>query len=65
VAVRSGNVRIKAPWGAGAPELLRIEISGKVRSGNIVARPRRRSLWQWLRREPRAWETPGTSLARR
>jgi hypothetical protein len=65
VAVRSGNVKVKAPWGAGTPELLRIEISGKVRSGNIVARPRRRSLWQWLRRAPRPWETPGTSLAAR
>jgi len=63
VTVRSGNIRIKSPWGAGTPEILRIEISGKVRSGNIVARPRYRSLWQWLRRAPRPWETPGTSLA--
>ena len=65
VTLRSGNVRIRAPWGAGAPEMLRIEISGKVRSGNIVARPRYRTLWQWLRRAPRPWETPGASLARR
>lgn len=65
VALRSGNVKIKTPWGAAAPELLRIEISGKVRSGNITARPRYRSLWQWLRRAPRPWETPGASLARR
>ena len=61
VTVRSGNIRVRAPWGAGVPEILRIEVSGKVRSGNIVARPRRRSLWQWLTRAPRPWETPGTS----
>ena len=65
VTLRSGNVRVRAPWGADAPEVLRVEISGKVRSGNIVARPRYRTFWQWLRRAPRPWEAPGTSLARR
>jgi Domain of unknown function (DUF1707) len=65
VAIRSGNVRVRTPWGSGAPEILRIEITGRVRSGNIVARPRYRTLWQWLRRAPRPWETPATGLARR
>jgi hypothetical protein len=65
VTLRSGNVRVRAPWGADAPEVLRVEISGKVRSGNIVARPRYRTFWQWLRRAPRPWEAPGASLARR
>ena len=59
VTLRSGNVRIKTALGADAPELLRVEISGQVRSGNIVARPRYRTFWQWLRRAPRPWETPG------
>lgn len=65
VTIRSGNVRVRTPWGAGAPEILRIEISGRVRSGNIVARPRYRTLWQWLTRAPRPWETSGAGLTRR
>lgn len=52
VTVRSGNVRIRAPWGSAVPEILRVEVSGKVRSGNITARPPRRTFWQWLRRAP-------------
>ncbi len=56
VAVRSGNVKVKAPWGQDVRELLRIEISGKVGSGNITARPPRRTFWQWLTRQPRPYE---------
>jgi Domain of unknown function (DUF1707) len=52
VAVRSGNVKIKAPWGLGVPVTLQVNISGRVGSGNIVARPRRRTFWQWLTRQP-------------
>jgi hypothetical protein len=60
VSVRSGNVRVNAPWGHDGPEILRIEISGKVGSGNIKARPPYRTFWQWLTRKPRPYE-----LARR
>jgi Domain of unknown function (DUF1707) len=52
VAVRSGHVRVRAPWGPDVPELLRIEVSGRVGSGHFVARPRRRTFWQWLTRQP-------------
>jgi hypothetical protein len=52
VAIRSGNVKVKMPWGHDAPVALRIGVSGKVGSGNITARPPRRTFWQWLRREP-------------
>jgi hypothetical protein len=61
VAVRSGMVQVKAPWGQDA-SVLRIEVSGKVGSGMITARPRkpprpprppRRTFWQWLTRQPR------------
>jgi hypothetical protein len=55
VAVRSGNVRVKAPWSADVPVRLRIVVSGKVGSGNICARPPRRTFWQWLRREPKPY----------
>lgn len=56
VHVRSGNVRVKEPWGHDVPVTLRVEISGTVRSGNITARPPRRSFWEWLRRAPRRYE---------
>lgn len=58
VAVRSGGVRVKSPWGSSVPVTLRIDITGKVSSGNITARPPRRSFWEWLRRTPRRYALP-------
>lgn len=55
VTLRSGNVRVRAPWGADVPVTLLISISGRVGSGSILARPPRRSFWQWLRRRPRPY----------
>ncbi|HEX5292108.1 MAG TPA: DUF1707 domain-containing protein [Streptosporangiaceae bacterium] len=55
VTIGSGNVKVRAPWGTAAPELLRIELAGRVRSGNITARPPRRTFWQWLTRAPRPY----------
>jgi hypothetical protein len=63
VTVRSGNLEVRAPWGQDA-SVLRIQVSGRVGSGVITARPRprrhprpprppRRTLWQWLTRQPR------------
>ena len=54
VAVRSGGVKVRAPWGPDVPVLLQIQVSGTVRSGHITARPPRRTFWQWLRRRPSA-----------
>jgi len=34
----------------------RIDASGKVGSGHFVARPRYRTFWQWLTRQPRPYE---------
>jgi hypothetical protein len=56
VAVRSGHVTVRAPWGDTAPVLLRIEVTGTCRSGHLLARPPRRTFWQWLRRAPRRYE---------
>jgi hypothetical protein len=56
VAVRSGSVKVKAPWGQEVPVRLRVHISGKVGSGSITARPQRRTFWQWLTRKPRSYE---------
>jgi uncharacterized protein DUF1707 len=56
VAVRSGHVKVHAPWGPDVPVILEVTLSGKVRSGHIVARPPRRSFWQWLLRRPRPYQ---------
>jgi hypothetical protein len=56
VSVRSGDVKVRTPWRADMPARLRIEVTGKVRSGSIRARPPRpphRTFWQWLTRQPR------------
>ena len=55
VAIRSGGVRVKAPWGSDVPARLRIEVTGKVGSVHFVARPRYRTFWQWLTRKPRPY----------
>ena len=56
VVVRSGHVRVSAPWGPDVPEVLRIEVTGKVGSGHFVARPKYRTFWQWLTRQPRPYQ---------
>lgn len=56
VAVRNGSVRVRPPSGPEVPVTLRIDLSGRVGSGHISARPPgppRRSFWQWLLRRPR------------
>ena len=55
VAIRSGHVRVKTPWGSEIPVQLHIEVTGKVGSGHLVARPRDRNLWQWLTRQPKPY----------
>jgi len=56
VSVRSGSVKVRAPWSPDVPVILRIEVSGRVGSGHFKARPPRRSLWEWLLRRPRPYE---------
>jgi hypothetical protein len=55
VAVRSGQVKVRAPWSDDVPVTLRIEVVGTVRSGHILAGPRRRGFWPWLTRRPPVW----------
>jgi hypothetical protein len=55
VAIRSGGVRVKTPWGSETPVQLHIEVTGKVGSGHLGARPRYRNLWQWLTRQPKPY----------
>ena len=55
VAIRSGHVNVREPWGSSVPVRLRVEVSGKVGSGSMRARPPRRTFWQWLLRRPRPY----------
>jgi hypothetical protein len=55
VSVRSGHVKVREPWGDTVPVGFRITVAGTCGSGHIVARPRRRTFWQWLRRAPQPW----------
>lgn len=60
VVLRSGNVKVREPWGQDVPVVQRIQVSGMVGSGNIIARPPRRSFWAWLTGKPRRYELPGS-----
>jgi len=55
VAIRSGHVKVKAPWDPDVPVRLRVEVTGKVGSGQFVARPKYRTFWQWLTRQPKPY----------
>jgi hypothetical protein len=53
VEIRSGRVKVTQPWGHDAPVSLRIVVNGNIGSGQLLARPPRRTFWQWLtRRRP-------------
>jgi hypothetical protein len=55
-AIRSGEVKVRAPWDqAATPVLPRVTVAGKAGSGRIKAGPPRRSFWQWLTRRPRPY----------
>lgn len=62
VSVHSGNVKVRAPWGHDVAEILRVVVSGKVTSGNIAARPPRRTFWEWLLRRPHSYEPSARGL---
>ena len=51
-ATGSGSVKIRVPQGPEEPVILRITLSGTVRSGHIRARLPRRPVWRRFRRRP-------------
>ena len=55
MVTRGGNVKVRTPWGYDVPVSLQVTVSGRIRGGNIVARPPRRSFWDWLRGRPRRY----------
>ncbi|MEU1199197.1 DUF1707 domain-containing protein [Streptomyces sp. NPDC005813] len=48
----SGDIKIRSASGPDTPVGLRVRLTGRSRGGDIVARPRRRTLSEWLRRRP-------------
>ena len=52
VSVTSGSAKVRQPKDADSvPTVLRVEVSGSVRSGSITARPPRRGFLAWLLRK--------------
>jgi hypothetical protein len=67
VEMFGGSVKIHAPEGPQPATILRVEISGQVRGGNVRAhppRPPRRTFWQWLLRRPRPTAPAGGPAVR-
>lgn len=56
VTLGSGTIQARTPWGSHVPEILRIDVSGRVRNGSITARPPRRTFRQWLWRAPKPYQ---------
>ena len=52
VTAIGGNIRTRPARGPKQPVTLRVTLAGQAWGGNVVVRPRRRTLWQWLLRRP-------------
>jgi hypothetical protein len=51
LTVRMGDIKVRHRDDPGTPVILRVEVAGRVRGGDIVARLPRRTFRQWVRRE--------------
>ncbi len=56
LAVSGGNTKFRAGTESQVPVVLRVELSGHIRGGNVTVRPPRRTFWQWLLRRPRPYQ---------
>jgi hypothetical protein len=59
VSVSRGDVKIKSAYDPYTPVVLHVEVSGRIRGGDLVARLPRRTFWQWLHRAPRPYRSSG------
>jgi hypothetical protein len=55
LTMAGGNVVFRKGTNSQAAVILRVELSGRVRGGNVVVRLARRTFWQWLTRQPRPY----------
>jgi hypothetical protein len=53
VTATLGDVKVRPDVDPHAPVILRVELAGRIRGGDLVVRLPRRTFWQWLRRKPR------------
>jgi hypothetical protein len=54
VRVQFGSMKVRTPSAFHTPVAMRIHVAGEINTGTIIARPQRRSFWQWLvRRHPK------------
>ena len=54
---RLGEIKVRDVTDPHAPVILRVELSGRVRGGGVVARLPRRTFLQWLLRKPRPYRS--------
>lgn len=52
VRMIGGSIRTRPARGPKQPVILRVQLAGQAWGGNVVVRPPRRTLWQWLLRHP-------------
>jgi hypothetical protein len=64
LATVGGQVRVKTAPGPQPPEVLRVEVGGEIRGGNLRARASRRPFWQRLLRRDRPGDRPGPRALR-
>jgi hypothetical protein len=58
LTVSRGNIKVRQGNAPDVPVILRVMLTGRVRGGNVVARLPRRTLGQWLRRDPGPHRSP-------
>ena len=52
VQMIGGNIKVRPARGPRQPVVLQVQLAGAAWGGNVVIRPPRRTLWQWLLRRP-------------
>jgi hypothetical protein len=57
VAATLGDIKIRPPDDPRAPVILRVELAGRIRGGDVMVRLPQRTFWQWLRRKPRRYKS--------
>lgn len=57
VSVSRSEVKLRHHDDPRTPVILRVELHGRLHGGELVARPPRRTPWQWLRRKPRPYRS--------
>jgi hypothetical protein len=57
LAMVGGNVKYGKGTDQQVPEVLRVQLSGRLLGGTVVVRLPRRTFWAWLTRQPRPYTT--------